>query len=86
MSQIKFDKKSFLEAMEPGITSYVVKAFEDELEKQLNSVIESVFKEMRSELPDKIKSRVEHMFDVQMGEDRVNVVVDLRACGEHKLC
>ena len=79
MALIKFDKKGFIESLEPGVVAYIVQQFENRLEDKLNKVLAETYTELKKELPNDIKVMIHHALDPVMDERRINVEVDLRA-------
>ena len=77
MALIKFGKQEFLEAMEPGIVSFVVHAFEEKLAEKLDGIIQETHDELKKELPDAIKAKVFTAIDPMMDERRIKIEVDL---------
>lgn len=79
MALVKFDKKGFIESLEPGITCYVMQQFIDRLEKKLNDVVAETYAELMKELPDNIKVKIHQVLTPISDERKISVEVDLRA-------
>ena len=84
MSLIKFNTESFIAALEPGLSSFIVQQFKAKLESKLNSIIEETYAELEKELPEKIKGKVETFFDHRMDGQRVHIQVDLTGFTKEK--
>ena len=82
MPLIKYDMKSFVAALEPGIVSLVVTAFEEKLEEKLNGVIKSISEELKKELPKEIKARVFSVFDPDVDKERIIIDVEVDSKNE----
>ena len=77
MPIIKYDMKSFVAALEPGIVGLVVHSFEQRLEEKLNKVIENISEELKKELPEEIKTRVFSAFDPHTDKQKITIDVEV---------
>ncbi len=77
MALIRFNKQSFVAAMEPGITSYVVQQFQDRIESKLNAIVDEVYEELKRDMPDKIKTKILNAINVASQEDHYQVNVEV---------
>jgi hypothetical protein len=75
MALIKFNKQSFIECLEPGITVLIVDAFKDRLEEKLNNIVEEVYAELKKELPDKIALKLYEVLDPGIPRANANIQV-----------
>lgn len=75
MSIAKFDKKGFIEAVEPGLVSFIVQQFQDRLEEKINEAVNETYDELKKELPDQVKAKIESamLYDQDMRSIRVEV-------------
>ena len=79
MAILKYDKESFLEAIEPGISALVIGSFKGRLIDKINNIITEVYNEMEAELPEIIETKIMKVFSAEMAGDKINVIVDLKS-------
>jgi len=77
MALLKYNHESFLQAMKPGISALVINAFEKKLEEKLNGIVESVYAELRAELPKDVQARIEQALECDTDTRRIMVEVNL---------
>jgi len=77
MAIVKFDKESFLESMEMGLPAYIVGQFQETLEKKLNNIVEETYEELKKELPNDIKARIQYALNPYCQEFNIKIEVDL---------
>lgn len=77
MALIKYNHKSMMKAIEPGLSSIIVNSFREKLEAKINGVVEEVFDEMVKEIPEVVKTSIASMMSPESSDVQVRVVVDL---------
>lgn len=78
MAQIKFDTASLMQSMAPGLPNFIVNHFKDHIEKEMNKAIEEAHKKALETLPKHVETTIYNILDPMWGQDKVQVVVDLR--------
>ena len=78
MAVAKFDTASLLKSMAPGLPAFVVDHFKDHIEAEMNKAIAEAHKKALETLPKHVETTLMNMMDPIWGQDRIQVVVDLR--------
>jgi len=84
MVTVKYNFAALVAAVEPGICALVVSAFEDKLREKLNGIIQEVYKEMKEELPTRIKATVLGVLRPETLGPDINIIIDLTNKKERK--
>lgn len=78
MAIAKFDTASLLKSMAPGLPAFVVDHFKDHIEAEVNKAIEEAHKKALETLPKHVETTIMNMMDPLWGQDKIQVIVDLR--------
>lgn len=78
MAIVKFDTASLLQAMQPGLPNFVINHFKEHIEQEMNKAIVEAHKKALETLPKHVETTMMNMMDPVWGNDKVQVLIDLR--------